>query len=218
MRIRLFLFSSRLSSDGQARFLLPGTSLPGGSYSCHSDSLQSWLLLPGITSGSPDVAVRGSSRKESDAVTECRFNSNFIQQCAHLIYVCAVVACRHATNTAINMFKKSVFCLIYRNIQGRGIATPTSLLAFSKSPEQESQDISQAAERMEMSIQVLKQKVCQKRKRSFHPMDLLSADLLTTIANISGCLPYMLPPKCSNNCLANKYRLITGACNNRYVK
>uniref|UniRef100_A0A8C4JPC1 Thyroid peroxidase n=1 Tax=Dromaius novaehollandiae TaxID=8790 RepID=A0A8C4JPC1_DRONO len=95
------------------------------------------------------------------------------------------------------------------------IVTPTLLLAFSKSPEQESRDISQAAERMEMSIQVLKQEVCQKRKRSLHPTDLLSADLLTTIANISGCLPYMLPPKCPNNCLANKYRLITGACNNR---
>ncbi|XP_009327581.1 PREDICTED: thyroid peroxidase [Pygoscelis adeliae] len=102
-----------------------------------------------------------------------------------------------------------------RNIQGRGTATPTLLLAFSKFPEQESQDISQAAERMEMSIQVLKQKVCQKHKRSLHPTDLLSADLLTMIANISGCLPYMLPPKCPNNCLANKYRLITGACNNR---
>ncbi|XP_071404250.1 thyroid peroxidase [Pithys albifrons albifrons] len=102
-----------------------------------------------------------------------------------------------------------------RKIQGSGRATPTLLLAFSKFPEQESQDISQAAERMEMSIQVLKQKVCQKHKRSLHPTDLLSADLLTRIANISGCLPYMLPPKCPNNCLANKYRLITGACNNR---
>nr|XP_013808387.1 PREDICTED: thyroid peroxidase [Apteryx mantelli mantelli] len=108
-----------------------------------------------------------------------------------------------------NLVDYAVQYTLKRNIQGRGIATPTSLLAFSKSPEQESQDISQAAERMEMSIQVLKQKVCQKRKH------LLSADLLTTIANISGCLPYMLPPKCSNNCLANKYRLITGACNNR---
>ncbi|KAF1536933.1 Thyroid peroxidase, partial [Eudyptula minor] len=105
-----------------------------------------------------------------------------------------------------------------RNIQGKGIATPTLLLAFSKLPEQETQDISQAAERMEMSIQVLKQKVCQKHKRSLHPTDLLSADLLTMIANISGCLPYMLPPKCPNNCLANKYRLITGACNNRYER
>uniref|UniRef100_A0A8C3MJV2 Uncharacterized protein n=1 Tax=Geospiza parvula TaxID=87175 RepID=A0A8C3MJV2_GEOPR len=100
-------------------------------------------------------------------------------------------------------------------IQGSGIASPALLLAFSKFPEQESQEISQAAERMEMSIQVLKQKVCQRHKRSLHPNDHLSADLLTMIANISGCLPYMLPPKCPNNCLANEYRLITGACNNR---
>ncbi|XP_053918946.1 thyroid peroxidase [Cuculus canorus] len=102
-----------------------------------------------------------------------------------------------------------------RTIRAKGISTPTMLLAFSKFPERESQDISQAAERMEMSIQVLKQEVCQKHKRSLHPTDLLSADLLTMIANISGCLPHMLPPKCPNNCLANKYRPITGACNNR---
>ncbi|XP_039914108.1 thyroid peroxidase [Hirundo rustica] len=104
---------------------------------------------------------------------------------------------------------------IKRMIQGRGIATPTLLLAFSKFPDQESQDISQAAERMETSIQVLKQKVCQKHKRSLHLTDHLSADLLTKVVNTSGCLPYMLPPKCPNNCLTNKYRLITGACNNR---
>nr|XP_026649406.1 thyroid peroxidase isoform X3 [Zonotrichia albicollis] len=104
---------------------------------------------------------------------------------------------------------------IKRKIQGSEIATPTLLLAFSKFPERESQEISQAAERMEMSIQVLKQKVCQRHKRSLHPTDHLSADLLTMIAKISGCLPYMLPPKCPNNCLANEYRLITGACNNR---
>ncbi|CAM2112158.1 unnamed protein product [Caretta caretta] len=68
---------------------------------------------------------------------------------------------------------------------------------------------------METSTQVLEKKVNQKQKRSPHPSDLLSPDLLSMIANISGCLPYMLPPKCQNNCLANKYRLITGACNNR---
>ncbi|XP_064002806.1 thyroid peroxidase [Pogoniulus pusillus] len=102
-----------------------------------------------------------------------------------------------------------------RTIQERGVTAPILLLAFTKSPEQESRDISLAAERMEMSIQVMKQNVCQKNKHLLHPTDLLSADLLTRIANISGCLPYMLPPKCPNNCLANKYRLITGACNNR---
>lgn len=65
-------------------------------------------------------------------------------------------------------------------IQGRGIATPTLLLAFSKFPEQESHAISQAAERMEMSIQVLKQKVCQKHKRSLHPTGKYS---ILTLAN-----------------------------------
>ncbi|XP_053877464.1 thyroid peroxidase isoform X7 [Malaclemys terrapin pileata] len=108
------------------------------------------------------------------------------------------------------------WCLcIPRNLQRRGIIAPALLMAFSKFPEQESQDISQASERMETSTKVLEKKVHQKQKRSLHPSDLLSTDLLSMIANISGCLPYMLPPKCPNNCLANKYRLITGACNNR---
>ncbi|XP_032299775.1 thyroid peroxidase [Coturnix japonica] len=120
-----------------------------------------------------------------------------------------------AIQKASNLVDYATQYALKRNIQGKGIASPTSLLTFSKFPEQDSQDISQAAERMEMSIQVLKQKVCKKYKRSLHPTDHLSADLLTMIANISGCLPYMLPPKCPSNCLANKYRLITGACNNR---
>ena len=45
--------------------------------------------------------------------------------------------------------------------------------------------------------------------------DVLPEDVLNTIANVSGCLPYMLPPGCPNTCLASKYRLITGACNSR---
>lgn len=49
------------------------------------------------------------------------------------------------------------------------------------------------------------------------PPDALSEELLSTIANVSGCLPHMLPPQCLDTCLADKYRLITGACNNRYL-
>ncbi|XP_069092728.1 thyroid peroxidase, partial [Pleurodeles waltl] len=52
-------------------------------------------------------------------------------------------------------------------------------------------------------------------KRSGHLLDRLSEKMLAMIANVSGCLPYMLPPVCPENCLATKYRLITGACNNR---
>ncbi|VTJ77219.1 Hypothetical predicted protein [Marmota monax] len=48
--------------------------------------------------------------------------------------------------------------------------------------------------------------------------DAVPEDLLSVVANLSGCLPHMLPPKCPDSCLANKYRLITGACNNRLHK
>uniref|UniRef100_A0A8C2T6T9 Syntrophin gamma 2 n=1 Tax=Coturnix japonica TaxID=93934 RepID=A0A8C2T6T9_COTJA len=74
-----------------------------------------------------------------------------------------------AIQKASNLVDYATQYALKRNIQGKGIASPTSLLTFSKFPEQDSQDISQAAERMEMSIQVLKQKVCKKYKRSLHP-------------------------------------------------
>uniref|UniRef100_F6W3T9 Thyroid peroxidase n=1 Tax=Xenopus tropicalis TaxID=8364 RepID=F6W3T9_XENTR len=35
------------------------------------------------------------------------------------------------------------------------------------------------------------------------------------LANLTGCVPQTLSPFCPNNCLAGKYRHITGACNNR---
>ncbi|XP_058143825.2 thyroid peroxidase [Dasypus novemcinctus] len=104
---------------------------------------------------------------------------------------------------------------IIRNLKRREINSPTQLLSFSKLPEPTSRAISRAAEIMETSVQVMKRKVDLKLKQLQHPTDVLSEDLLNIIANISGCLPYMLPPKCPNNCLVNKYRLITGACNNR---
>lgn len=45
--------------------------------------------------------------------------------------------------------------------------------------------------------------------------DALPEELLHTIAKVSGCLPHMQPPKCPHSCLADRFRLITGACNNR---
>ncbi|XP_077165967.1 thyroid peroxidase [Paroedura picta] len=102
-----------------------------------------------------------------------------------------------------------------RHLQRSRTMTPAQLLAFSRHPEQETQAVSQAAEKMEASIQVLKEKLHQKRKRSLLPSDLLSTDVLSKIANITGCLPYILPPKCPPNCMTHKYRHITGVCNNR---
>ncbi|XP_069870768.1 thyroid peroxidase [Dipodomys merriami] len=106
------------------------------------------------------------------------------------------------------MVEHDLYSTMTRNLRKREATSPSQLLAFSKMPEPTSRTVSHAAEIMENSIQVMK------RQPSW-PTDVLSEELLSVIANLSGCLPYMLPPTCPNTCLANKYRLITGACNNR---
>ncbi|XP_064219870.1 thyroid peroxidase isoform X4 [Aotus nancymaae] len=109
----------------------------------------------------------------------------------------------------------AMYATMQRNLKKREILSPAQLLSFSKLPEPTSGAIARAAEIMETSIQAMKRKVSLETQQSRHPTDALSEDLLSVVANMSGCLAYMLPPKCPNTCLANKYRLITGACNNR---
>lgn len=46
--------------------------------------------------------------------------------------------------------------------------------------------------------------------------DALSEELLSVLARVTGCLAHAPPPQCPRTCLADRYRLITGACNNRY--
>ncbi|XP_043844300.1 thyroid peroxidase [Dromiciops gliroides] len=116
---------------------------------------------------------------------------------------------------SMHMIDNALYNTMKRNLKKRELNSPAQLFSFSKLPERTSQDVSRAAEIMETSIRSVKEKVSLQHKKSWHPTDVLSADLLNTIAKVSGCLPYMLPPKCPNTCLANKYRLITGACNNR---
>ncbi|KAM4867311.1 thyroid peroxidase [Thomomys bottae] len=103
---------------------------------------------------------------------------------------------------------RCIYFWCYRELKKREVTAPSQLLSFSKMPEPSTRIVSQAAEIMETSQQVMK-------GETSWPTDVLPEELLSMIANLSGCLPYMLPPKCPNTCLASKYRLITGACNNR---
>ncbi|XP_063154990.1 thyroid peroxidase [Candoia aspera] len=91
-------------------------------------------------------------------------------------------------------------------------------VAYAQFPnylEQETKVLSPAAEKTETSVRDLEEKLHQKHKRMLSPKDQLSSEALFVVSNISGCVSYMLPPKCQNNCVTNKYRSITGACNNR---
>ncbi|XP_034515869.1 thyroid peroxidase [Ailuropoda melanoleuca] len=113
------------------------------------------------------------------------------------------------------MVDSAIYHTMRRDLSKREIPSPSRLLSFSKLPEPTSRAVSRAAEIMEASVRALKTRVYGKLGRSRPPTDVLPEDVLNTIANVSGCLPYMLPPGCPNTCLASKYRLITGACNSR---
>uniref|UniRef100_A0A8C6F5W0 Thyroid peroxidase n=1 Tax=Monodon monoceros TaxID=40151 RepID=A0A8C6F5W0_MONMO len=110
---------------------------------------------------------------------------------------------------------EAVYSTMRRNLHKRETISPSQLLSFSKLPEPTSRAASRAADIMEVSVQEAMRRAHLGSAPSGPPTDVLSEDLLKTIANLSGCQPYMLPPRCPNTCLANKYRLITGACNNR---
>uniref|UniRef100_A0A8C4MW63 Thyroid peroxidase n=1 Tax=Equus asinus TaxID=9793 RepID=A0A8C4MW63_EQUAS len=109
----------------------------------------------------------------------------------------------------------AIYNTMKRNLNKREIISPSQLLSFSKLPEPTSRAVSRAAEIMETSVQVMRRRGYLNLKQAQPPTDALSEDLLNMIANMSGCLPHMLPPKCPRTCLADRYRLITGACNNR---
>ncbi|XP_047601143.1 LOW QUALITY PROTEIN: thyroid peroxidase [Lutra lutra] len=113
------------------------------------------------------------------------------------------------------MVDRAIYHTVKRDLSQRGVPSPSQLLSFSKRPEPTSRAISRAAEIMEASLQALKTRVSGKLRGSWPPTDVLPEDVLNTVANVSGCLPYMLPPECPDTCLARKYRLVTGACNNR---
>nr|AIY27455.1 thyroid peroxidase [Fukomys anselli] len=110
---------------------------------------------------------------------------------------------------SVHTVDRAVYTSLERSLRKRDITAPSQLLSFSKLPEPATRAISRAAEIMEASIRAL---------ALMQPLllpDISSEDVLNMIANLSGCLPHMQPPRCPNTCLANKYRLITGACNNR---
>lgn len=96
-------------------------------------------------------------------------NVVFIFLSQHILWSSYTSNLEYTQHRKVHLLMSLLFYFYYRNSQGKGIESPISLLAFSKFPERDSQDISQAAERMEMSIQVLKQNVCQKHRRSLHP-------------------------------------------------
>ncbi|GAB5570087.1 thyroid peroxidase [Prionailurus iriomotensis] len=123
-------------------------------------------------------------------------------------------AVTRAVEESRRMVDEAIYHTMKRDLSERESPSPSQLLSFSKLPEPTSRAVARAAEIMEASVQAVKTRVYGELRQSQPPTDVLPEDVLSTIANLSGCLPHMLPPTCPDTCLANKYRLITGACTN----
>ncbi|CAB1335605.1 unnamed protein product, partial [Coregonus sp. 'balchen'] len=95
------------------------------------------------------------------------------------------------------------------------LQSPMQLFTFLRQAEPETQEISRAAEVFDTTLFILKDRASRRQKRALVASELLSLEDLALIADLSGCPPPVHPAFCHNDCLANKYRSISGVCNNR---
>ncbi|XP_064881099.1 thyroid peroxidase [Oncorhynchus nerka] len=95
------------------------------------------------------------------------------------------------------------------------LRSPMQLFTFLRQAEPETQEISRAAEVFDTTLYILKDRASRRHKRALVASELVSLEDLALIADLSGCPPPVLPAFCHNDCLANKYRSISGVCNNR---
>uniref|UniRef100_A0ACB8G205 Uncharacterized protein n=1 Tax=Sphaerodactylus townsendi TaxID=933632 RepID=A0ACB8G205_9SAUR len=97
----------------------------------------------------------------------------------------------------------------------KGSLSASDLLSLFKHPEAETNAAVQAAELMDTAVELIRQLVYTQEKRNHNVTGLLSGHDLSTLAKMTGCAAQLRPIKCSNSCLADKYRSIDGTCNNR---
>lgn len=95
-------------------------------------------------------------------------------------------------------------------------STPSSkrVFTFLRQTESETLEIARAAEVFQTTLQVLKNRARQRHKRNVMAPEILSREDVKMIAELSQCLPETQPAICQHS-HHNKYRSITGLCNNR---
>ncbi|XP_028994547.1 thyroid peroxidase [Betta splendens] len=88
------------------------------------------------------------------------------------------------------------------------------VFTFPRQTESETTESSRAAEVFQTTLQVLKTRAKRLHKRDVTTPELLSWEDVELVAELSQCLPSTHPAVCQHSHL-NKYRSISGLCNNR---
>ncbi|XP_041089369.1 eosinophil peroxidase [Polyodon spathula] len=93
--------------------------------------------------------------------------------------------------------------------------SPSDLLSFFKQPAADTRSAVRAAEYMENTLSLITQRVHKIHRRSLNATDILTPEDLSVIARVTGCEARITVPSCNTNALVDKYRTITGVCNNK---
>lgn len=96
----------------------------------------------------------------------------------------------------------------------RATVKPHDILRLLKQPRADTREAVRSADYMAQTLRLLRDRVHRVHKRSLNATDLLSAEDLMNLADITGCLGRVRLPNCRTTPNLNKYRTATSVCNN----
>ncbi|XP_030006989.1 eosinophil peroxidase [Sphaeramia orbicularis] len=96
----------------------------------------------------------------------------------------------------------------------RQMVRPHDALRLMKQPRADTRTAVRSADYMAQTLRLLHDRVHRVHKRSLNATDLLSAEDLMSLAEITGCLGRVRLPNCRTTPNLNRYRTATSVCNN----
>ncbi|XP_074495939.1 eosinophil peroxidase-like [Sebastes fasciatus] len=94
----------------------------------------------------------------------------------------------------------------------RNVASPSDVLRLLKQPVGLTRTAVRAADYMDNAVKLVKRSLEKRQKRSINATDLITAEDLHYLAELTGCSPRIRIPSCRTN--LDKFRTASGVCNN----
>ncbi|XP_048886441.1 eosinophil peroxidase isoform X1 [Brienomyrus brachyistius] len=96
-----------------------------------------------------------------------------------------------------------------------GSLSPSDLLSQFKHAGPRTRTHVRAAELLDTTVELIREMVYTHTMTQHNFTDLLSGKDMDELLHATGCSAELRPPLCETDCLSNRYRTITGECNNR---
>ncbi|XP_042351943.1 eosinophil peroxidase [Plectropomus leopardus] len=96
-----------------------------------------------------------------------------------------------------------------------GALRPSDLLAQFKQTEARTRTQIRAAELLDNTVELIREMVYTHTMVQTDPQELLSEEDMENLLQVTGCSAELQRPSCDTDCLSERYRSITGECNNR---